>query len=135
VVQAAAYLQTAAQTLWNWISQEKFTHADGLRRFGGNTRIHFPTLRERAVAGTLMGRSTPIVKPPKRAVAPSDRAPDRQHAIEALKRHLAGRRGLAMVSGPAPGSKRLWSLGSPIVETRAPFCLSSNRIFLSKGGK
>ncbi len=32
-------------TLINWIGQKKFGFDDGSRRFGGATRIYFPTLR------------------------------------------------------------------------------------------
>ena len=52
--EAAAYLNIKRGTLLNWISLKKFTEADGLRRFGGATRIHFPTLKARAMADMLL---------------------------------------------------------------------------------
>jgi hypothetical protein len=52
--EAAAWLKAAPNTLQNWITLKRFTAADGLRRFGGLTRIHFPTMRKRAIADTLL---------------------------------------------------------------------------------
>lgn len=51
---AARYLDCSQGTLENWIGAKKFTKADGLRRVGGLTRIHMPTLRARFASGTLM---------------------------------------------------------------------------------
>lgn len=51
---AAKYLICSQGTLMNWISAKKFTEADGLRRVGGLSRVHFPTLRARFADGTLM---------------------------------------------------------------------------------
>ena len=51
--EAAAWLRVQKKTLQNWIYQGRFTVYDGLRQFG-ESRIHFPTMRARVVAGTLM---------------------------------------------------------------------------------
>jgi hypothetical protein len=57
--EAAEYLHCSQGTLENWISAKKFTKADGLRKVGGLSRVHMPTLRARFADGTLME-----VKPP-----------------------------------------------------------------------
>ena len=54
IEQAAKYLDISTGTLHNWITRKRFTEADGLRRFGGSTRIHFPTLQARAMADELL---------------------------------------------------------------------------------
>lgn len=53
---AARYLDCSQGTLENWISARKFTRADGLRKVGGLTRIHLPTLKARFADGTLMAK-------------------------------------------------------------------------------
>jgi hypothetical protein len=50
---AAKYLDISPGTLTNWITYKKFTKADGLRKMGGVTRIHMPTLKARSADGTL----------------------------------------------------------------------------------
>jgi hypothetical protein len=73
VQEAAKYLRISPGTLFNWITRKQFTDADGLRRFGGSTRIHMPTLKARAMANeVLKGGARPpqvITKKPKRVVA------------------------------------------------------------------
>jgi hypothetical protein len=59
VPKAAHWLDISPLTLQNWISRKRFTAADGLRRFGGSTRIHFPTLKARALAGELLTPAAP----------------------------------------------------------------------------
>ena len=54
IEEAAEYLRVNRRTLENWISAKRFTAADGHRHFGGLTRIHFPTLKARALAGKLI---------------------------------------------------------------------------------
>jgi Helix-turn-helix domain len=56
IAEAAAWMRISPNTLINWISQKKFGFDDGLRRFGGSTRIHFPTLRERILSAALTPR-------------------------------------------------------------------------------
>jgi hypothetical protein len=56
---AARYLGCASGTLSNWITYKKFTRADGLRKIGGITRIHMPTLRARVLDDTLMKKEKP----------------------------------------------------------------------------
>jgi hypothetical protein len=56
---AARYLGCASGTLSNWITYKKFTRADGLRKMGGITRIHMPTLRARVLNDTLMKKERP----------------------------------------------------------------------------
>jgi Helix-turn-helix domain len=62
--EAAEYLHCSQGTLENWISAKKFTKADGLRKVGGLSRVHMPTLRARFADGTLME-----VKPPSAPAA------------------------------------------------------------------
>jgi hypothetical protein len=52
--EAARYLQCSPGTLSNWIYPGKFTDADGLRKIGGLSRVHLPTLRARFEDGTLL---------------------------------------------------------------------------------
>ena len=40
--EAAGFLSLSPTTLQNWITRKRFTEADGLRRFGGSTRITLP---------------------------------------------------------------------------------------------
>jgi excisionase family DNA binding protein len=54
IQKAARYLAVSQSTLQNWITRKRFTEADGLRRFGGSTRIYFPTLEARALADELL---------------------------------------------------------------------------------
>lgn len=54
IERAAEWLDVARGTFHNWITSGKFTEADGLRRFGGTTRVHFPTMRARFHEGTLL---------------------------------------------------------------------------------
>jgi hypothetical protein len=61
IPEAAKWLCAKPNTLQNWITAKRFTEADGLRRFGGSTRIHFPTMRARAISGTLMMAAIAIV--------------------------------------------------------------------------
>jgi hypothetical protein len=55
-----ARYQTA--TRYNWITLGKFTEADGLRRFGGSTRIHLPIMKERVHEDTFFCK--PGARPP-----------------------------------------------------------------------
>lgn len=57
VDEAAVWLRIKPGTLWNWITSGKFSANDGLLHFGGATRVHFPTLRARAISGDLMGQA------------------------------------------------------------------------------
>lgn len=52
--EAAAWLRVTVSTFYNWVSEGKFTNADGLRHVGGASRVHFPTLRQRTLEGELM---------------------------------------------------------------------------------
>jgi hypothetical protein len=54
IEKAAEWLDVARGTFHNWITSGKFTEADGLRRFGGTTRVHFPTMKARFHEGTLL---------------------------------------------------------------------------------
>jgi hypothetical protein len=54
IAEAAAWLRIVPGTLHNWITYGRFTTSDGLMRLGGSTRVHFPTMRARAMAGDLL---------------------------------------------------------------------------------
>jgi Helix-turn-helix domain len=70
IAEAAKYLDISPATLQNWITRKRFTAADGLRHFGGSTRIHLPTLQARAMANELLkGGAPPQVITPRKKVA------------------------------------------------------------------
>lgn len=66
IPEAAKYLDISVGTLHNWITRKRFTAADGLRHFGGSTRIHLPTLKARATANELLGTAPQASPRPKR---------------------------------------------------------------------
>lgn len=70
IAEAARFLAISQATLQNWIARKYFTAADGLRRFGGSTRIHMPTLRARAMADEIAGgRAKPQARTRRKSVA------------------------------------------------------------------
>ena len=58
VKEAAARLHVAVNTIYNWITDGRLTYQDGLFRVRLRTLFHWPTLKARALSGSL-DRGTP----------------------------------------------------------------------------
>jgi Helix-turn-helix domain len=55
--EAADWLRVKKKTLQNWVYEGLFTVIDGLRKIGGEYKIHFPTMQKRVAEGNFMGLS------------------------------------------------------------------------------
>jgi excisionase family DNA binding protein len=53
VKEAAARLHVAVNTIYNWITDGRLTYQDGLFRVRRRTLFHWPTLKARALSGSL----------------------------------------------------------------------------------